>query len=312
MDIRNRRELKTLAKDRLAQASFNPKLLMLMHCGISVALTLVLSLLDHLLENQIGGTGGLSGIGTRAILETAQSVLWFAQIAALPFWQIGYVFAVLRMSRGQAVSPGSLLEGFRKFGPVLRLRISLTFLYGGLFIVASYIASTIFSLTPLAQPMMDAMALGTEEALLAAMESCSGPLALILLAVLAVIGIPYVYRLRMAEFALMDAPKAGARAAVRNSRLMMRRNRWNLFRLDLSFWWFYLLEVILYLVAYGDLLLPMVGVTLPWSATASYYLFLILCYLGQLLLYCWRGNEIQVTYAVAYETLKPKQEEMLP
>lgn len=312
MDIRNRRGLKRMAKDRLAQASFHPKLLMLIHCGVSIALTLGLALVDHVLEDQIGSTGGLSGIGMRSILETVQSALWFAQIVANPFWQIGYIFVALQLSRGEEVSAGSLLEGFRKFGPVLRLRISLALLYSGMFIVASYLASTIFSLTPYSQPMMDAVALGTEEALLAAMESCSIPLTLILVAVLAVIGIPYVYRLRMAEFALMDDPKAGARAAVRNSRLMMRHNRWNLFRLDLSFWWFYLLEVILSLVAYGDLLLPMVGITLPWSATVSYYVFLILCYLGQLLLYLWQGNEIQVTYAAAYEALKPSESEILP
>lgn len=313
MDIRDRRGLKKEAGRALAAASCDPKKLILIHTGASVALALVLALLDYVLEQQIGGTGGLSGIGLRSVLETMQTVLMFGQVAALLFWQIGYIFVALRISRGEEVSTGSLLQGFRKFGPVLRLRIIVSLLYAGLFLVSSYVASMIFSLTPWATPMVEAIELGTEEALLAAMDACMVPLALVLLGVLAILGLPYYYRLRMTEFALMDDPRAGAMAAIRKSRMMMRRNRTKLFALDLSFWWYYLLEMLVGLIAYGDLLLPTVGVSLPWSATTSYYVFLVLCYLGQLVLYWWRGNEVQVTYAMAYQSLMPNNEkEMLP
>lgn len=308
MNISDRRGLKDAAKGALEKASYDPKRLILIHNGASVALGLILALLDYVLEKQIGGTGGLSGIGLRSILETVQSVLWFAQIVAILFWQIGYVFVALQISRGEAVAPGSLLQGFRNFGPVIRLRIVVSLICSGLILAASYITSMIFSATPLAAPMAEAMQLGTEEALLAAMESCMMPLTLILLGVLAVLGIPLYYRLRMTEFALMDKPQAGAMAAIRKSRAMMKGNRMKLFALDMSFWWFYLLEALVCLVAYGDMLLPLVGVSLPWSATVSYYVFLMLCYLGQLLLYRWRGNEIQVTYAMAYQSLLPEEE----
>lgn len=308
MHISDRRGLKAAANSALAKASYDPKRLILIHNGASVALGLILALLDFALEQQIGGTGGLGGIGLRSVLETVQSVLWIAQIAALLFWQIGYVFIALQLSREAEVTPGSLLQGFRNFGPVLRLRILISLICGGLAFAASYIASMIFSATPMSAPLMEAMEVGTEEALMAAIESCMMPMTLIMLAVLAVLGLPLYYRLRMAEFALMENPRAGARAAIHKSRELMKGNRMKLFALDLSFWWFYLLEALLCLVAYGDMLLPLLGVSLPWSATVSYYIFLILCYIGQLLLYWWRGNEIQVTYAMAYQSLLPQEE----
>jgi uncharacterized membrane protein len=113
----------------------------------------------------------------------------------------------------------------------------------------------------------------------------------------------------MAEFVLMDDRRFGATLAFYNSRVLMRKNRWKLFQLDLSFWWFYALELLISIIAYGDLILPLVGLELPWSSTVSYYVFLILCYIGQLALYWWRGNEVQVTYAMAFRSLLPKQQE---
>lgn len=308
MDIKDRRGLKAAAEEALAAASYDPGKLILIHTGVSVALALVLSLVDYLLEQQIGGTGGLSGVGNRAILETVQTVLTVAQLVAVLFWQIGYVFVALRISRRQSVGPESLLEGFRRFGPVLRLQLSLGFQYMGVGILCIYAASAVFGMTPWAQPMMEAYEIGTEEALLQAVEECMVPLMGIVAVVLLVVMVPYAYRLRMAEIALMDRPEKGAMMAIRVSRLLMRRNRLNLFKVDLSFWWFYALETLVTMIAYGDILLPLFGVELPWTATVNSYVFLVLCYIGQLILYRWRGNTVQVTYAMCYQALLPKEE----
>ena len=308
MDIRDRRGLKAAAEDALQAASYDPKKLILIHTAASAVLSLILSLVDHVLEQQIGGTGGLGGVGSRAVLETVQMVLTAAQVAAVLFWQIGYVFVALKISRREEAGPKSLFEGFRRFGPVLRLRLIVGLLYMGLGFICMYAASWIFSLTPWAEPLNAVYENATEEALLLAMEECILPLTAILAAVMLVVMVPYAYRLRMAEFALMDDPSAGAMAAIRKSRFMMRRNKFKLFKVDLSFWWFYGLEMLVTVIAYGDLILPMFGVELPWSATVSYYVFLVLCYAGQLALYWWRGNTVQVTYAMCYEALLPKEE----
>ena len=308
MDIRNRQGLKLEAKAALEAAQCDPKKLILVHTGASVTLALILALVDYLLEQQIGGTGGLSGVGTRAMLETAQTVLMLGQLVAVLFWQIGYTYVSLRLSRRQSVDYGSLLEGFRRFGVVLRLRLITGVLYCGIGFACVYVASLIFSFTPLAQTVMQAFEVGTEEAMLAAMDQMMLPMMGILLATMLVLLVPYYYRLRQADLSLMDDPGAGALVALRKSRALMRGNRLQLLKLDLSFWWFYALELVTMLVAYGDILLPMFGVALPWSDTVSFYVFLVLCYLCQLCLYWWRGNEVQVTYARFYQALLPQSE----
>ncbi len=304
MNISNRRGLKAEAARALSRASYDPKKLILVHTGASVALGLILALLDYLLEQQIGGTGGLSGVGTRSILETAQAVLTLAQLLAAIFWQIGYVYVALKISRGEEIGIGDLFQGFRQFGPVLRLRLMITLSYVGLSLVSAYVASMIFMFTPWSNVVMEAYELGTEEAMMAAMESVTLPLMGVMCLVMLVLMVPYYYRLRQAEFVLMENPRIGAMMAIRTSREMMRGRRMELFKLDLSFWWFYALEMLTTVVAYGDVLLGMLGVDLPWSSTASYYIFLALCYVCTLVLYWWRGNELQVTYARAYEALK--------
>ena len=308
MDIRDRQGLKAAAREALDAANYDPRKLILMHTGASVALSLILALVDFLLEQQISGTGGLSGVGNRAILETAQEVLTYAQLAAVMFWQIGYVFVSMQMVRRQPVGPSSLLEGFRHFGPVLRLRLMEMLLYMGIGMFCIYGAFTVFGLTPWAEPLLAAYEVGTDEAILSAIEECMVPMMGFAAVFMLVLFVPYAYRLRMTAYLLMDHPQMRAGAVVRLSRLMMYRNRMNLLKVDLSFWWFYGLEALVMLIAYGDYLLPMFGVELPWSATVSYYVFLVLCYIGQLALYWWKGNEVQATYAICYEALLPKEE----
>ena len=309
MTIHDRGKLKQDAREDLAQCSYDPKKLILIHTGATIVLSLLLTLMDFVLDQQIGGTGGLGGVGVRAVLETVQSVLMIAQSVAVLFWQIGYVFTAIRISRREEVGPGSLLEGFRRFGPVLRLRLIIGLRVMGLCFGSLYLASLAFSLTPWAKSVMAAIESGSEALMLAAMEDVMLPWLGIVVLILGLVAVPYLYQVRMAEYTLMDDPKAGARVAILKSRLLMYQNRWNLFKLDLSFWWFYGMQLLAMVVGYGDLILQDLGVELPWSDTASYYIFLLLCYAAQLALFWWRGNEVQVTYANAYEALLPRNME---
>ncbi len=307
MNISDRQGLKFQAREALAGASFDPKKLILIHSGATVALGLVLALLDYLLEQQIGGTGGLSGVGLRSVLETVQTVLLIGQLLVSMFWQIGFAYVALKISRGEPAGISDLFQGFRQFGPVLRLRLLTGLLYGGISMACAYIASILFMFTPWANGLDAAYEIGTEEALMAAMDAVMLPLTGIMVGVMLLVLVPYSYRLRQVEFALMENPRQGAAMAIRKSRWMMKKRRWALCKLDLRFWWFYALEVLTLVLADGDLILGMLGVELPWSSTVSYYIFLVLCYVATLVLYWWRGNEVQVTYAMAYQALKPEE-----
>ncbi len=302
-------ELKTQTAASLAGAKFDPKLLVLIHSGVTVAVSLILSLVSHLLESQIDGTGGLGGVGMRSVLETAQMVLMLAQAVAVLFWQIGLTYCAMVIGRGQEAQPRDLLTGFRRFGPVLRLRLLTGLRYFAMAFAGAYLASFVFGLTPWAAPLAEAIEIGTEEALLAAMEAVAVPMTVLVVVIDLALLLPCWYGLRLADYWLMDHPKMAALVAMRVSRMMTYRKRLQLLKLDLSFWWFYGLELLIGLIAYGDLILPLVGVELPWSATVSFYVFLVICYGFQLALYWWRGAHVQVTYARFYEALLPKEEE---
>lgn len=308
MNTTDRQGLKREARKALAKAQYDPKKLILIHTGASVALGLILALVDYLLSLGIDETGGLSGVGMRSVLETIQSVLMIVQLVAAMFWQIGYVYVALKISKGEQAGIRDLFQGFRQFGPVLRLQMLITLIYSGLSIVSAYISSMLFMFTPWSEPLTQATLVGTEEAMLAVMDQVMLPMMGIMVLVMLILLVPCYYRLRQAQYALMEDPRAGALAAVRKSRALMRGRRMELFKLDLSFWWFYVLEMLTLFVADGELILEMLGISLPWSSTVSYYIFLALCYLCTLVLYWWRGNEVQVTYAKAYEALLPPAE----
>lgn len=311
MDIQNRRGLKDAATYSLARSSDSPKKLVLIHLGVSLLVSLLLSVLDFLLEQQIGAAGGLSGLGSRSLMTTVQYLLRLAQAILLPFWQMGYLFLTLKLAREESANAGTLLEGFRRLGPVLRYHLMLGIMLLGIILGSSYAAGVIFLFSPLSLPMMEQLEpLLSDSNMLenaAAMEVMvqhGRPLLLLYVAILLVLLIPFFCRYRMAALVLMDTPEIGVLCALRTSRKMMKHHWMDVFKLDLSFWWFYLLEGLTVLVAYGDYLLPMLGISLPLSPNALYFLFLILSMVCQLALYGWRKNEVSVTYAHAYAVLR--------
>ena len=99
---------------------------------------------------------------------------------------------------------------------------------------------------------------------------------------------------------------------MRESRAMMHRNRFALFRLDLSLWWFYALQGLTVALCYSDMLLPMFGITLHWSESVSYFVFLCLSLLVQFVVYYLFMNRVSVTYATAYGALLPKEQPKEP
>lgn len=315
MDIRDRRGLKTAAGETLSGASSDPRKLILIHTGATLALSLVLSVLDFILEEQIGGTGGLSGMGLRAILSTMQSMLQLAQMVLIPFWQIGWLLVALRLCRGERAEPGDLLEGFRRFFPVLRLYLLQGVLYVGIAMACSYFASIIFMMTPWSKPlvnvMMQLMESGDPTAMEAAIEEAAVEVIVPMMAIFAVIFLaaaaPFFYRLRMAKYLLMDG-ESRAMKAMRESWRMMKGNAIALLKLDISFWWFYVLDLLVTVVAYLDLILPAVGAKLPWPSAVTYFGALVLYSGFQLLLYWQCKPQVDVTYAKAYEVLSRPEE----
>ena len=317
MDIRNRRALKQDAAAQLGQTSYPPRKLALIHAAVGVGVALVITLLDFCLSYQIESTGGLSGMGMRRILETVQMTLQYIQSLALPFWQIGFVFVALRIYRGEQAEPVSLLEGFRRFGPVLRLRLTEGVFFFGAAIACVYAASAIFMVTPFATPMLEKiMPMIDPNATVEEMEAViaqipieelvqvSVPFLAIFSVLFLIVGGFLFYRFRLADFIVMDGTKVGGLRAMILSSRITRKNRLALLRLDLSFWWYYGLLALTAVVGYLDIILPQLGVDLPMSADVAWFVFYVLGLLVQVVV-CWRSQSyVQTTYAAAYTVLQ--------
>jgi uncharacterized membrane protein len=270
-----------------------------------------------LLQNQIGSTGGLQGIGMRSLLETASTVLQIGSTALLPFWTMGYVLCILGVVRGSRMEPKDLLGGFQRFAPLLRLNLYRVFKYFILGMLCLYPSIMVYLMTPLANPVMEIleplvqnatdttqmMAMMDEATAMAVTEAMMPWMAVYGLMFL-LLAAPLYYRLRMADYILLDNPKLGAMQAVRLSTLMTLRKRMQLFLLDLRFWWFYLGLGLCAAVCYLPLMLSWFGIMLPlWADYACYGGYLVL----QFGLIVAAQNKVEATWAVAYEALSQEQ-----
>lgn len=316
MDIRNRSALKQDAAAALRGAQ-QEKRIISVYVGITIALSVVMLIADTLLNRAVSGTGGLSNLGTRTILQLVQTLLPIAQMLFLLCWDMGYLRSVLNMSRGKEATCRTLTAEFGIFGPTLRLNLLLGFYFGLIGAVCFYLGMQVYLLTPLAAPLIQIIELSagsmlSSEMVLtdAVMDATMDAMPLMLaigMIFFAILALPMVYRYRMAYYCLLEKPRAGALAAMRESTRMMRGKQLQLLKLDLSLWWYFLLEGLVTAVCYGDVLLPLLGISLPFSPTVSYYLFygayLVLLFI---LSYCLR-NYKELIYAKAYDALRPPE-----
>lgn len=294
----------------------------LLHALPALGLPFIVMVINLLLEGQFAGTGGLSGIGMRSTLETIQTVLVGAIRIALPFWQLGLVFNAIKICRGEESQPQHLLVGFQKWGGVLRLMLLRTIRYTSKIVIGLFLGSLLYSLTPLSSNIAKlteelvndpTFANATYEELMAALYSrlnfwdiflCYGLCGV----VIGVLTVPLFYHYRLSDYILLDSEKPGALQALQESTIRMRGNCINLFKVDLHFWWYYLLLFLATLTSYGDLILPALGISLPISWEWAYVLFGLFSTVLQFILYYLFRGQVEITYACIYEASIPSKE----
>ena len=303
--------LEANAEREISAASVPPRKLVLYHSLITAGAVLLAALVQLLLQNQIDNTGGLSGMDSRAVLSTVETLLSGAVRLGLPFWQFGLTFAIWSVHLQRQTEYRDLTLGFRNFGPVLRFLLLNGLLILGVMMLLVYPLCGILMVTPLGSPLTGAVeaqiAAGVTDmntmledpTLYASMASLVGIAILLSLIVL----IPLSYRLRMGRLALAEDPKAGAMNALRKSVNITRKNSMALFRLDLHFWWYFLAMGLTGLLTYGDSICAALNIALPISATAQFFLFYALGLAAQTALLWAFGAKVELTYASAYDAL---------
>lgn len=302
--------LRPAAEEALGTSRYSPKKLVLIHTGVSLGVGLVLSVLSYVLDLGIAQTGGLSGIQNRAILQSVQAFLSVISTILLPFWEIGYIAAVLQFARRQNPDVQSLFTGLRNWGVVLRsLLLKAALVFAAMFIGAQ-IASFIYYMTP--------MGASLTEMTLELLESGVDPMAMLeneayleltmqavpFMAVGAgILALPVLYLLRFSDYVLMDQPERGALFAVLVGVQISRRHLKALLKLDLHFWWYYGLELLAVVISYGHLILELMGIDVGIGGDTAMFVFYLVSLAGQLGLYVWKKNSVFTTFAAAYDCI---------
>ena len=319
MDLRNRREIKDFAVRRLEQAPSQQKIVVI-YAALALGLAALVTVLDYVLGLQIDNYGGLSNLGKKAMLSSVQSVLPFAQSLLTLCLDVGYLAAMLRIARGMYTSPQTLRLGFDRFWLLMRCTIFKGLVMAGVMFACLYFGIMIYMLTPLSDkaveivaPLVSQMsALNTElvidDATYAALMNAMIPAFVICGVLMLLIGGPVIYNYRMVNYIIVDRPAIGAMMALRESKRMMRGNRFALLKLDLSLWWYHGAFGLASVLCYSDLLLPMMGVDLPVSETVAFFGSYALYLAASFAVHFFLRNRVEVAYSLAYDAVKPEEQ----
>lgn len=319
MTIPSFKILKKNAAERVAAAP-NEKKIVLIYAGAVSGLALLVTVINYVLGLQINETGGLSNMGLRTILSTFQSVIPMIQSFVAMCLDVGFLAAMLRISRRQFASEKTLKLGFDRFWVLLRASLFRGLLYMMAGFAAFWLAMQIYLLTPLSNAAMELltpivsdpafdMAMLETQALSDEVIFSMIPMFLLFGVLYLALVVPISYNLRLVNYIIIDKPAVGAMAAMRQSKAIMRGHRMRLFKLDVSLWWWYAISVFSAFLAYGDMLLAMAGITLPWPETVSYFLFYILFLVVQFAACYFLRSRVEVVYAQVYDALKPREKQ---
>lgn len=312
MSIPSAKYLKKKASNRL-QSGNDPKKVVLVYAGIVALSSLVVTVVQDLLDSQISQTGGIQNIGTRSMLTTADTVLTIAQLLLVMCLTLGYTGSMLRIARGQYASPNSLKAGGERIWVLLRTRLLQMLIMTAAAFALCFLVINVCLLTPLSNRVIAVMGTVSAEELLSnglaliALYSAMLPIILIYLVALVPLLWYFSCTYRMVDYLLIDRPQLGAFGVLRESRRMMQGNMKMMFRVDLSFWWYYLLQALVSMLVYLNMVLAPFAIGLP--PEVLYWGTVVLYLAADFALRYFFSNKVAVTYALFYDSLCPKQEQ---
>lgn len=319
MSIPSAKYLKVKAANRLKTGK-EPQKVVLIYAAILAAAALAGNLAGYLLGGQISQAVGLQGMNTRAVLSTATVVVTIAQLLLVEGLALGYCAAMLRIARGQYASGSTLKAGLERLWLLVRTRLLEGVILTAMSFALCMVVVNIYMLTPFSNrlvlsmmPLVEAGELTTEAML--SLWSTAYPVLLPVTVLYVVALIPLLWYFsavyRLVDYLLIEKPQLGALGALRESRRRMRGSKRMLLRVDLSFWWYYLLQAATK-VLYTGLILAALGVTLSVSPTVFLVAALVIYLAADFAVRYFFSNRVAVTYALFYDSLCPKEAETGP
>ena len=323
MHLFHPQNIKQAAVGRLRDSQGAQKVL-LIFCGIVLALCVVLTGGNYILDDMMANAGGLGGLGKRTMIGSFQTLLPILNMAAMLILELGLWNAMLRIARGQYVSPHTLRMGIARFFPWLRCILLQSIIYLLIGIGMVNISMILFFATPLSGEAIEITVplamkytdttelteiLMNDEALLLSLFDAVIPMYIILAVLLILSFVPIAYRLRLANLIILDQPTYGGLRAILESFRMTKGNWKHFVKLDLSFWWYYVLLAFSIALGYMDVILALLGKPLPMSTTAGSLLVYGLYLISQIAIFYFLRPRVHVSTAVLYDRLLPKKEE---
>jgi len=273
MVIQNYRDIKARAAKTLSYTPWDVKKIVLVYSLVALCVSPLLTGINALLLSSAENAQGLSGLGVYSMLETVSSVLNTAWLIFAIFWAPGILYCALQLLREQDPWPKGLLRGFKKWAGFLKYNILITLFVFALGIFIAPVVS-IVSLPFMGQFQEIILAIPETEAdMIAYLETIPTgelalavmPMMLLMFGAMFAILIPLSYRVRMVNLLLLDEERLGVREAIRYSFKLTKGSCMQLFRLDLSFWWYYLLIGIVSVLPMASAL-PLFD---SWNVTAA-------------------------------------------
>lgn len=312
MALTDRRALKESAGQILEQNRDAAKRAVLVYAGTAALIPFAVQLINLFLGNLISDTSGIGSFQTRSTLETVRTVLELVGSVLPSFIYLGYLYVLLQFSESKPTQDGMLLQGFRNFWPVLRLMLLRYLLNYAVMMGGMIVGAVVVSFTPLVQPLVDAMlpyveSLELSEAAMLEIMEAGAPCMILVMLFGLVPVILLNYRLRMTYYALMEYPEHGAIHAMSQSFRITKGHCLRIFRLELSYWWYYLAQGAALALMFGALVPVLLGIELPVSTDVLVLIFEAVALAVLFAVQYLAANKVEMTFVQAYQELKQEQ-----
>lgn len=315
LDIRG---LKEKARDTLENTTPDYRRLVTLHSAISMGVLFFVMLVNFIIGRLDANTGGLNSLGNGALLNTAQSFFSSVTSFLLPFWQVGIMFTSLQVARRKRADFSMLTQGFHRLGVLLRYGILILGIFFAVVMVIAYASVAYVLLVPPSESLMAVMEglpiLDTQnpEDILFQLPAEFWEYMLIPMLLVSVIAmaitLPLSYRLRMCQYAILDGEQVRARMSMGISSRLTKGYKWDLFKLDVSFWWYHVLQLPVSIIVYIPEVFVKLGISLPMpNDVFNLVCYGVYCGLSVLLAY-YAGAYWETTNALAYEELCARQQ----
>lgn len=274
-------ELKRASLTRLRRYGKRPYKLAFYSVAIALAVQLLVDAMGYWVTTYQGGEG-LDGMGPVTMIQTVHELLSTASSLLTPLWTLGFTAAIMAFMDWQDPQDTVLLKGLRRWWEFLKLYLLEGILMFFLMIAVSMPIGFLVSLTPWGREpvnLPDPEIVGEVKYIAAAVDAAAPLLILYALAFL-VVGMFFAYRLRFTNYLILNG-WIGVWSAMVTSFQMTKGYVWTMIKLDLSFWWYYLLFGVL-MGAYVAVVL--LGLDLGFSFHSVFWLCCVLYALGSLVL----------------------------